>query len=212
MTTFLPLYVQAVTGGSPTDAGLSIAPVAIGWPIASVLTGRLLPRVGYRPLVRLGTLLTVAASVALAALLRPDSSPYLPRVTSVVLGLGLGFANTTLLVSVQGSVDWAQRGVATASTLLFRTLGGAVAVGALGAGLSAALRAESWLPEGAVSSLLGPSHGRDLAREHLMRLSGILDASLIGVFLSIAAVSAVAFAISLCFPKMSVAAERAEGT
>ena len=209
-TTFLPLYVQAVSGGSPTDAGLSIAPMAIGWPIASWLTGRLLPKVGYRPLVRLGTLLTLTASLLLASLLRPDSSPYLARATSVLLGLGLGFANTTLLVSVQGTVEWEQRGVATACTLLFRTLGGAVAVGTLGATLSSALRTESWLPEGAVSSLLGPTHGRDLAEADLTRLSGVLDASLMAVFLSIAAVSVVAFVVSLLFPKMTVAAERGQ--
>ena len=69
------------------------------------------------------------------------------------------------------------------------------------------MRAESWLPEGAVSSLLGPTHGRDLAEAHLTRLSGVLDASLMAVFLSIAAVSVVAFAVSLLFPKMTVAAE-----
>lgn len=205
-TTFLPLYVQAVSRGSPTDAGLAIAPMAIGWPIASALTARLLPRVGYRPLVRLGTLLTLIASVALAVLLEPDSSPYLPRATSVLLGLGLGFSNTTLLVAVQGSVVWQQRGVATASTLLFRTLGGAIAVGTLGAVLSAALRDKPWLPDGAVSSLLGPSHGRDLARGQMTALAGTLDASLVGLFLCVAGVSAAALAVSLWFPRMMVEA------
>ena len=49
--TYVPLYVQAVLRGSPTDAGSAITPMVIGWPIASTIGGRLLPRVGFRPLI-----------------------------------------------------------------------------------------------------------------------------------------------------------------
>ncbi|HET9552752.1 MAG TPA: MFS transporter, partial [Anaeromyxobacteraceae bacterium] len=36
---FVPLYVQSVLGGSATSAGAAIAPMAIGWPVASALSG-----------------------------------------------------------------------------------------------------------------------------------------------------------------------------
>jgi len=206
-STFLPLYVQSVLGGSPTDAGLAIAPMAIGWPLASNITGRILPRVGFRPLVRLGFLLTLAGALALGLLLRSDSPVILPRFTSGVLGLGLGFANTSLLVAVQGSVGWHQRGVATASTLLFRTLGGALAVGALGAVLSAVLLSDPALTEASVSSLLGPGHGRDLDPTTLAALSTALDTGLRRVLQIIAGLAAAAFAVGLLFPRLSVDAE-----
>jgi EmrB/QacA subfamily drug resistance transporter len=206
-TTFLPLYVQSVLGGSPTDAGLAIAPMAIGWPLASNITGRILPRVGFRPLVRLGFLLTLTGALALVLFLRADSPVILPRFTSGLLGLGLGFANTSLLVAVQGSVGWSQRGVATASTLLFRTLGGALAVGVLGAVLSAVLLRDPALTEGAVSSLLGPSHGRDLDPTTLAGLSMALDTGLRRVFQVIVGLAATAFAVGMFFPKLSVDAE-----
>ena len=32
---YLPLYVQAILGGSPTQAGGTVAPMLVGWPIAS---------------------------------------------------------------------------------------------------------------------------------------------------------------------------------
>lgn len=207
-TTFLPLYVQAVLGGSPTDAGLAIAPMAVGWPIASALGGRLLPRVGYRPLVRIGFGLTVCATVALALLLRHESALLVPRATSVVLGFGLGFANTTLLVAVQASVGWEQRGVATASTLLFRTLGGALAVGAFGSVLASALHGVPSVPAEAANELLGPAHGRGLDPAVAHLLAQALERGLGRVFWLIVAVAVAALGASLLFPKMTIRGER----
>ena len=64
-------------------------------------------------------------------------------VITLVFGVGMGFANTALLIAVQTSVDWSERGIATASTMFFRTMGGAIAVGVdnrpSGPGLLAAL-------------------------------------------------------------------------
>ena len=210
-TTFLPLYVQSVLGGTPTDAGLAIAPMAIGWPLASTVTGRILPRVGFRPLVRLGFLLTLVGALALVLLLHPGASVILPRFSSGLLGLGLGFANTSLLVAVQGSVGWNQRGVATASTLLFRTLGGALAVGVLGALLSAVLLGDPAVSEGAVSALLGPTHGRGIDPATLAGLSAALHTGLQYVFRIIVGLAAGAFAVGLFFPKLSVDSEVLSG-
>jgi len=38
MVTYVPLYVQGVLGGSPTEAGSAITPMVIGWPIASAIS------------------------------------------------------------------------------------------------------------------------------------------------------------------------------
>jgi hypothetical protein len=207
-TTFLPLYVQAVLGGTPTDAGLSIAPMAIGWPLASALAGRLLPRTGYRPLVRLGLGLTVAATLTLSLVLHRASSLYVPRATSVLLGLGLGFANTTLLVAVQGSVGWGQRGVATASTLLCRTLGGALAVGVLGALLSAALASDAALSAGALDVLSSSHRGHGLDAGTLTGGVAALDRGLRSVFRVIVGIAAAAFGAGILFPKLTIEMER----
>jgi EmrB/QacA subfamily drug resistance transporter len=200
--TFIPLFVQGVLGGSPTDAGLAVAPMAIGWPLASTLAGRLLPKVGYRPLVRVGFLLTLASSVVLAVMLKPGASLAVPRWTTVLLGLGLGFANTSLLIAVQTSVSWNQRGVATASTMLFRTLGGALAIGAMGGVLAASLSDHA--SSDAANKLLGPSHGRDLDPALLHSMSSALAAGLGKVFWMIVGLAGAAFLISLLFPKMQV--------
>src|ERR671935_27816 len=80
-----------------------------------------------------------AAAVAVALLLRPGASLHVPQAMSALFGVGLGFANTALLIAVQTSVEWRQRGVATASTMFARTIGGTLAVGVLGALLASAL-------------------------------------------------------------------------
>ena len=159
MVTYVPLYVQGVLGGSPTEAGSAITPMVIGWPIASAISGRALPRIGFRILVRSGLIISAIAAVALALLLRPGASLHVPQALSALFGVGLGLANTALLIAVQTSVEWRQRGVATASTMFARTIGGTLAVGVLGALLSAALLGDASLPADAASRSSVPATG-----------------------------------------------------
>jgi EmrB/QacA subfamily drug resistance transporter len=200
--TYVPLYVQAVLGGSPTDAGGTIAPMAIGWPLASTLGGRLLPRLGYRVLIRGGLCLSLVAAVGLAVWLRPGAGLAMPRLLTGLYGIGLGFANTPLVIAVQTSVPWNRRGVATASTMFFRTIGGTLAVGILGGVLAAALAGGRAPPE-AVDQLLGPERG--LMDPAILRsLSGALESGMETIFQVVAAIAAAALSASLLFPKLHI--------
>src|SRR5438105_7536006 len=206
MVTYVPLYVQGVLGGSPTEAGSAITPMVIGWPIASAISGRALPRVGYRPLIRSGLAISAAAAVAVALLLRPGASLHVPQTMSALFGVGLGLANTALLIAVQTSVEWRQRGVATASTMFARTIGGTLAVGALGAVLSAALLSDGSLPPGAADRLLGPEHGAGLAPAVVRSLATSLQGGLETVFWAIAGIGIAAAITSLFFPRLEIGA------
>ncbi len=53
----------------------------------------------------------------------------------VLVGLGMGPASLSFVLSVQHSVKWGQRGVATGAAIFLRTIGGALGVGLLGAAL-----------------------------------------------------------------------------
>jgi MFS family permease len=178
--------------------------MAIGWPIASALSGRLLHRLGYRALIRGGLLLTFCASVWIALFLRPGASLAVPRTLTAVYGLGLGFANTPLVIAVQTSVPWNRRGVATASTMFFRTIGGTLAVGILGGVLAAAL-ASSGAPAGAVDRLLGPERAT-VDPAVVQGIAGVLQAGMTRMFWTICAIAFAAFAVSLAFPRLAVAA------
>ena len=203
-TTFIPLHVQAVMGGSPTDAGSAIAPMVIGWPIASALSGRILVRVGFRPLVWVGLGIAATAAVTLAFLVTPNVSLGATRATMALLGVGLGLSNTALVIAVQSSVEWRQRGVATASTMFFRTIGGTLAVGTLGSIVARELAATPGIPENAANTLLGPSHGRELGPELVKTLGGALESGLHTAFWVIAALAITSFLVGLAFPYLSV--------
>jgi EmrB/QacA subfamily drug resistance transporter len=140
MVTYVPLHVQGVLGGTPSLAGAAIAPMVIGWPIASALSGRIIPRVGFRPLVRVGFLVVLAATIWTALVMNGRATPETARLPAGLLGVGLGLANTPLLLAVQTSVEWRERGVATASTMFFRMIGATLAVGAMGGVLASSLR------------------------------------------------------------------------
>ena len=211
MVTYVPLYVQGVLGGSPTEAGSAITPMVIGWPIASAISGRVLPRVGFRPLVRWGLAISAVAAVALALLLRPGVSLHLPQVISALFGVGLGLANTALLIAVQTSVEWRQRGVATASTMFARTIGGTLAVGVLGALLSSSLLSDSSVPAGAADQLLGPAHGAGLDPRVIESLANSLQGGLSTVFWAIAAIAVASAVTTLFFPELPIRTASADG-
>lgn len=197
--TYVPLFVQGVLHGSPTEAGTAITPMVITWPVASAVGGRLLPRVGFRPLILLGLGLTAGAGVALA--LFGDTHGLLGlRLITGAFGLGMGFANTALLLAVQTSVTWDQRGIATASTMFFRTIGGTLAVGVMGGVINAHLMADTALPADAASRMLSRDGLATLAPDLVTRLGDALSGGLHTVFWIVAGMGLVAFVTSLWFP------------
>ncbi|EYF00528.1 drug resistance transporter, EmrB/QacA family [Chondromyces apiculatus DSM 436] len=200
-TTYVPLYVQGVLGGSPTLAGGIITPMIVGWPLSSLAAGRLLLRVGYRPIIVGGFGLSVVGSVLMALLLRPGTSMLVPQIGMGLFGIGMGFSSTATMVAVQTSVGWELRGVATANTMFFRTIGGALGVGVMGGVLALQLLRDPSIPVSAANELLGPEHGRSLPPEMLRTLSGALETGLTTNFWIISAFAAVAFLASLFFPR-----------
>jgi len=76
--------------------------------------------------------LLVTIGVGLVTLLQVSSTlPYLV-VAMLVIGTGLGLMSTSFILSVQNAVPWNLRGVATASTQFFRTIGGTVGIAVMG--------------------------------------------------------------------------------
>jgi hypothetical protein len=79
-------------------------------------------------------------------------------IASAVIGAGMGTFTSPLLIVIQSSVDWGQRGAATALNQFSRTIGGAVGVAAMGvilqryvASASAPLQAREQLRAGLVA-------------------------------------------------------------
>jgi EmrB/QacA subfamily drug resistance transporter len=197
--TYLPLHVQGVLLGHPTAAGLVITPMLVAWPIAASLTTRFLGRVGYRAPVLLGTLVLSLGLLLVAGLAVARVPGVWLGVGSFLFGFGMGLASTAILIGVQSSVGWEQRGVATAVILFARTMGGALGVGALGAVLASRLR--DTLEPRVVQGLLDP-HGRDA----VLSIPGVVDAlgaALQPLFWATAACAVLSLLVVAAYPRDS---------
>ncbi|MBN1203946.1 MAG: MFS transporter [Myxococcaceae bacterium] len=210
-TTYVPLFVQGVLGGTATRAGAMITPMLVAWPVCAVICGKLLVKVGFRPLILGGLGLSGLSTVLLALVLEPGAPLLLPEVAMGLFGAGLGFAATALLIAVQTSVGWEMRGVATASNMFFRTIGGALGVGVMGGVLVERLTADPHIPVSAANELLGPEHGRGLGDDVLRQLSGSLADGLSTNFWIMSAMAVLAFAFSFFFPRVKPGARPEAG-
>jgi MFS family permease len=133
LTSFVPTYLQGALGVRPLVAGLAVAALTIGWPLAASLSGRLLYlRFGFRPTILTGMGFAVAGTAGLA-LLAHRPSVAVVAVTCFVTGLGMGLVASPALIAVQASVTWADRGVATGANMFARSIGSAVGAAVFGA-------------------------------------------------------------------------------
>lgn len=136
-TVFLPTYAQSVLGLGPIAAGFVLSAMTLTWPISAALSDRVYNRVGFRRTAITG--MSFALLVLLAFPLLPfPGQAWQPALLMLLLGGALGLFQLPLIIAVQGTVGWSERGTATASILFCRQLGqsvGAALFGALANGI-----------------------------------------------------------------------------
>jgi predicted MFS family arabinose efflux permease len=130
---FVPLFLQATTGASPTQAGLLLIPMMIGVTASTNFAGRGIERTGRYKRYPVTGLALMSASLALLAVVAGDPSRVTTGIAIAVFGLGFGMVTQVLIVAVQNSVERAELGIAMATANFFRGLGGAVGAAVLGA-------------------------------------------------------------------------------
>lgn len=209
--TYLPLYFQGVLLKDPAAAGMVMTPLLIGWPAASTFSGRLIPRFGFFSFVISGTVVMLLASFGLARCVQLQELSLWFYASNFFLGFGMGLINTALILAVQTHVSWEQRGVATASTLFFRSIGGTVAVGILGGVMRFLLKKDGQVSDAMVNQLLASGHsaGPKLSPGDASILSSHLAAALSPVFWVISAFVIISFLLALAFPRESSAEAKA---
>ncbi|MDR4946214.1 MDR family MFS transporter [Neobacillus cucumis] len=131
ISSFLPTFVQGVMEQAPIVAGFTLTTMSIGWPIASTLSGRMLISIGYRKTSIIGGAFLVVGSVAFVTM-SASSGPIWAAIGSFLVGAGMGFTSTAFIVSIQSTVDWQQRGIATAANMFMRNLGNTIGAALLG--------------------------------------------------------------------------------
>jgi multidrug resistance protein len=144
-TVFLPTYAQSVLGLGPVTAGFVLSVWTVSWPVSAALSQHVYRRIGFRDTAMLG--IGTAALILFAFPFLPyPGRAWQPALLMLLLGAALGLFQLPLIVGVQSTVGWAERGTATASVLFCRQTGqtigasvfGAVANGVLAARLGGA--------------------------------------------------------------------------
>ncbi|MFG2650863.1 MFS transporter [Streptomyces sp. NPDC048436] len=136
-TVFLPTYAQSVLGLAPIAAGFVLSVMTLSWPVSAALSQHVYRRLGFRDTALIG--IGGAALFLFAFPLLPyPGQAWQPALIMLLLGAALGLFQLPLIVGVQSTVGWSERGTATASILFCRQIGqtlGAALFGAIANGV-----------------------------------------------------------------------------
>jgi MFS family permease len=133
LTSYVPTYLEGSLGVAPIVAGLALAALTLGWPLAATFSGRLFYlRFGFRTTTILGLTLVVLGAAGLA-IAGPTPSVALVAITCFFIGVGMGLSAVPSLIAAQTSVPWHERGVVTGANMFARSIGSAVGVAIFGA-------------------------------------------------------------------------------
>jgi hypothetical protein len=190
------------------------------WVTLSALSGWMILKTGYRPLIITGMTFFTGGFVLLSRL-GADSGYPAVWLAMGVLGVGMGLTMVTLLLGVQNSVPRKLIATATSTMLFFRTIGGTIGVAFMGAVLTHHLTVASAATNDpslvALASrpdaIVQASTRAGLSPQATEWLRHALAAGLDGVFLAGLFIGVAAFGVALFFPRGSARelAARREG-
>lgn len=207
ISSFLPAFVQGVMERPPIVAGFTLTTMSIGWPIAAMIAGRLLLKIGFRTTSIIGGVALILGSIIFMTL-SPDDGPVWAAFGSFMIGVGMGFSTTAFIVSIQSTVPWQKRGVATASNMFMRTLGSTIGAALLGGILNSRiqehLRENGALDQFSLDSttlLLNEEQRNQLSESMRVLLQDGLTSALQTVYLVVAGFAVISFLLILLLPK-----------
>ncbi|MER8233770.1 MFS transporter [Streptomyces sp. NPDC094049] len=131
-TVFLPTYAQSVLGLGPIAAGFVLSVMTLSWPISAAFADRVYNRIGFRLTAVVGISLALLLLLAFPFLPFPGE-PWQPALLMLLLGAAIGLFQLPLIVGVQSTVPYGERGTTTASVLFCRQVGQSVGAALFGA-------------------------------------------------------------------------------
>jgi EmrB/QacA subfamily drug resistance transporter len=196
---FLPTYVQAAMGRSVTFGGTALAILSVSWSISAIVAARLMGLSSYRTVGLIGSAMLISGTALLITLDRDAAFLRLGAATLLV-GFGMGFCNQTFLLSMQGSVHWNQRGVATSSFLFARTIGQTIGAAIGGAMLNFGVARQVPGAGDALERLLDPGRRDELGTDTIARLGSAIADALHEVYIVAGVLAVATLVIVLLLP------------
>jgi EmrB/QacA subfamily drug resistance transporter len=179
-TAFVSVFVQGVMGLSALIAGLVLTTPSVTWVIGSMSGGWIMLRHSYRVSIVMGGLVLLAGGIIMVTL-NAESGPLIAGAGVGLVGIGMGLTTNTYTVSTQGSVGWAQRGVATSMMTFMRQVGQAAGAAIFGGTINAEL-AKHGASADIVDRIMNPALRRSIPTEMLGTLSGAIETGLNHVY------------------------------
>jgi EmrB/QacA subfamily drug resistance transporter len=122
LTVFIPIFVQAVYGGSAKNAGLILTPMMLGSVAGSSVGGIFLTKTTYRNLMVISIISYVAGMFFLGNM-TPDTARYLVTIYMILVGFGVGFSFSLLPTASMHNLEPQYRGTANSTNSFLRSFG-----------------------------------------------------------------------------------------
>ncbi|CAM3913396.1 MULTISPECIES: MDR family MFS transporter [Paenibacillus] len=133
---YISFYVQGVLGISPTYAGYVTIPMSVFMMGMSAVVGQLIAKSGkYKRYALIGVPIMI---VGMGIMVVMDNL-WLTVISTIIFGLGLGLGMPVFSLATQNAVPHKELGVVTASSQLFRNLGGTIGIAVMGTVMSNSL-------------------------------------------------------------------------
>ena len=131
-SSYLPTFLQMVSGHRASTAGLLMVPMMAGLLGASIISGRLISRTGrYKGYPVAGMIITAGALVLMSTMTSGTSS-LVSSAYLALFGIGVGLVMQILVLLVQNAADPGLVGTATAANNFFRETGASLGVAVVG--------------------------------------------------------------------------------
>jgi EmrB/QacA subfamily drug resistance transporter len=173
---FLTVYMQDVLGYGPVKTGVAYLPVCVAAGISAGAASQLIVRIGTRPLVVAGSLITAAGIFLLSQI--PEDGTYVSDLLPgmVILSLGIGIVFVPVAAAANAGVDAGRAGLAAALLNASQQVGAAFGLAVLAA-VSTALTQDRLATGASLDAAMTDGFGRGL-----MVASGfLLLAALLGL-------------------------------
>jgi EmrB/QacA subfamily drug resistance transporter len=132
VVSFIPLFLQVVTGASATNSGVLLLPTMVSMPFGSVASGQIISRTGHYKLLAVLGMVTATTGMLLLSFVGTDATQLGVAFDMFLLGAGLGIVSPVLVLSVQNRVHVRDLGAATSMVNYTRSIGGVFGVALCG--------------------------------------------------------------------------------
>jgi EmrB/QacA subfamily drug resistance transporter len=122
LTVFIPIFVQAVYGGSATNAGYILMPMMLGSVVGSGIGGVFQTKTSFRNLMII-SVIAYFIGMLLLGTLTPDTSRILLTIYLVIVGFGTGFSFSLLPTASIHGLEPRYRGTASSTNSFLRSFG-----------------------------------------------------------------------------------------